>query len=653
MTEPANQFDPRASLPSRHRRAIGRPLGTANSASHGSNYPLHHWTRRPLPGSPQALWPAVDRINRRHRARVWRRRWIASSLVIAVLVALSLGVTAIWLRMNVSGTDSKDSPTVSTNGQVGGAASSTSEDARPKDMDKDKDKDSESESESDSESADVEDGTLNGDSGFPALTDQSALSQKVRPALVTIFQGRRRGTGFVIEGGLVATAYHVAPAGEKATVVFQDEVKALVLEHVAVDVAKDLALLRTDSKTIRQPLRLATSLPEIGTHVAAFKPGGGELHGTVTAIGKRDIPGATAGCDMLRSTLNAVPGWSGGPVVNMDGDVVGVNSSLDGSPFESKGLKIATGSAAAPVTELNHLLAIVKLSEAIRSAPNDLKSRRDRAALYLSNRDFDKAIDDYTEVIRVQPKDAEAYYNRGKAYTERCEYEKAIADYTEAIQWKQDFVDAHRNRAAACEKNANLNGAIADYLELIRLLPKAEADALQPKLVELYRNRATASARERNLDKAIADLSQVIHMLPSDFEARETRASYYDTQGESDHAIADYTEAIRLQPKSADLYRRRGIVRAVKGEHEKAIADFTVAIRLNPKDDEAYCARGAVHGGRHDFKKAVADFTEAIHLNKGLAKAYYDRGMAHKAQGDEAKAHKDLDQAMKLGYRPE
>ena len=165
-----------------------------------------------------------------------------------------------------------------------------------------------SESEADNETPDTEDGNPEADSARPGLADLSALRQKVLPALVTIYRGNGRGTGFLIEGGLVVTAYHVAPQGQRATVVFQDGEKASVTEHVTFDIARDLAVLRTDTKKDRQPLRLAASLPATGAQVAAFKPGGGELQGTVMGIGKSEMPGETASCDMLRTTLNAVPG---------------------------------------------------------------------------------------------------------------------------------------------------------------------------------------------------------------------------------------------------------------------------------------------------------------------------------------------------------
>ena len=68
-----------------------------------------------------------------------------------------------------------------------------------------------SEPEADGESPDTEDGSPEADPGQLGRAELSALHQKVLPALVTVYRENGRGTGFLIEGGLVVTAYHVAP----------------------------------------------------------------------------------------------------------------------------------------------------------------------------------------------------------------------------------------------------------------------------------------------------------------------------------------------------------------------------------------------------------------------------------------------------------
>ena len=73
------------------RRQIASPLDPATGA-------------RP---ARRCNWPAVGRIHRVYRARVWRRRWIIGLLVAVVLVLLGLGLAATWRRMNAGGTPAR------------------------------------------------------------------------------------------------------------------------------------------------------------------------------------------------------------------------------------------------------------------------------------------------------------------------------------------------------------------------------------------------------------------------------------------------------------------------------------------------------------------------------------------------------------------
>ncbi len=225
------------------------------------------------------------------------------------------------------------------------------------------------------------------ESGKPAanpavvLADLSELRKIVAPALVTIRQSHGRGTGFVIDGGLVVTAYHVAPLGEKPTVIYDSGEKATVTDWVAYDDLRDIAVLRTNAKGNPVSLALASSLPIKGTPVASFRPGECEIQGTVTEVHESETWGTGAKLEMLCTTLNAVPGWSGGPVVTLHGEVVGLNCRTDGPLFQVHGLKIATGSAAAPATAVIRLLLITNLGEMIQTEPKNAEYRRKRAGL--------------------------------------------------------------------------------------------------------------------------------------------------------------------------------------------------------------------------------------------------------------------------------
>jgi hypothetical protein len=176
------------------------------------------------------------------------------------------------------------------------------------------------------------------------------LVTRVDPSVVTItLPNEREGSGFVVDAkGLVVTNYHVIEGAKHATVTFADKKILVVDGFVAVNVSKDLALLHVQSHNKELPaLRLAESLPAKGDRVFAFgapmglsgsvsdgivaaiRPGH-EVRLTLLRLAHRDIYHDVLGYDMdaqwIQTTAPISPGNSGGPLVNGNGEVVGVNT---------------------------------------------------------------------------------------------------------------------------------------------------------------------------------------------------------------------------------------------------------------------------------------------------------------------------------------
>lgn len=169
----------------------------------------------------------------------------------------------------------------------------------------------------------------------------TALTEQVKPALVTVRQmgrdGGQRGTGsgFVIsKEGLVVTNLHVIGEGQPLEVEFVDGSKRDVIEILASDRHYDLAVLRLaptgkevpflklgDSAGIRQgDLVLGFGAPQgLGFSV---------VPGAISAIRKLEPgfagEGETPEFPMLQLAMPIEQGNSGGPVVNLKGEVLGI-----------------------------------------------------------------------------------------------------------------------------------------------------------------------------------------------------------------------------------------------------------------------------------------------------------------------------------------
>jgi S1-C subfamily serine protease len=154
----------------------------------------------------------------------------------------------------------------------------------------------------------------------------------VQPSIVRV-SGRPRfgATGIVWSAdGLIVTADHVVDRDEDITVGLADG-RELAATLVGRDRATDLALLKVDASDLT-PARFSTDAARIGQLVLAIgNPHGDQAMaslGVVSAVGNtlRSWRGGSIE-GVIRSDVTLYPGFSGGPLLGADGQVVGLNTS--------------------------------------------------------------------------------------------------------------------------------------------------------------------------------------------------------------------------------------------------------------------------------------------------------------------------------------
>lgn len=163
------------------------------------------------------------------------------------------------------------------------------------------------------------------------------LAGQVGPAVVGIGQRWGVGSGVVIGPGQVLTNAHNI-RGEESTVTFSDG-RSATGKPAGVDMDGDLAVVLVDTGDVK-PLGWASngSTPEIGRFVFAMSnPGGRGLRvtfGTITGT-ERSFRGPRGRriAGSLEHTAPLLPGSSGGPVVDENGALLGVNTNRLGEGF--------------------------------------------------------------------------------------------------------------------------------------------------------------------------------------------------------------------------------------------------------------------------------------------------------------------------------
>ena len=189
----------------------------------------------------------------------------------------------------------------------------------------------------------------------PELTAQE-IYQQVNPSVVTVMaqlgeQEASVGTGVIFSSdGYILTNYHVLEGGSACTVYLYND-HAYEAWYVAGDAESDLAVLKVDQTELPAAQFGDSEHLTVGDTVYAIgNPLGYELRGTLTdgivsAI-NRDVwvDGRTMNLIQTNAALNS--GNSGGPLINVYGQVVGINTVKMSSSYSNvEGLGFAIPSA--------------------------------------------------------------------------------------------------------------------------------------------------------------------------------------------------------------------------------------------------------------------------------------------------------------------
>ena len=152
------------------------------------------------------------------------------------------------------------------------------------------------------------------------------------------------GSGFIIDpAGYVVTNNHVIADADEITVTLAGD-RRLKAKVIGRDAKTDLALLKVDSETPLDAVKFGDSrATRVGDWVVAIgNPFG--LGGTVTAgivsARHRDINSGPYD-DFIQTDASINRGNSGGPMFNLDGEVVGVNTAI----FSPSGGSVGIGFA--------------------------------------------------------------------------------------------------------------------------------------------------------------------------------------------------------------------------------------------------------------------------------------------------------------------
>ncbi|MBT7274835.1 MAG: Do family serine endopeptidase [Woeseiaceae bacterium] len=140
------------------------------------------------------------------------------------------------------------------------------------------------------------------------------------------------GSGVIVdaENGYILTNHHVVSGAEKIQISLINET-TLDAEVIGSDPATDIALLKVEADDLTDIIIGESDAVEVGDFVIAignpFGLGNTVTSGIVSALGRTGI--SESGYeDFIQTDASINPGNSGGALVNMKGELVGINSAI-------------------------------------------------------------------------------------------------------------------------------------------------------------------------------------------------------------------------------------------------------------------------------------------------------------------------------------
>lgn len=437
--------------------------------------------------------------------------------------------------------------------------------------------------------------------GAVAQDELPDLVRRIKPSAVAIetfdSKGEKlaRGSGFFIDKDRLVTNRHVIEGAFRAEVHLNSGNTFQVKSVLAVDAEGDIALLKVEAPpNLVRPLSLDRTSPQEGESIVVignpFGLEGSVTNGIVSAV--RDIPGFGR---IIQITAPISPGSSGSPVVNMQGQVIGVAT-----------LQVTGGQS------VNFAVPSERIAQLDRTAQTD-------TAQQMSLGDLVSATSRNKRAKAVE------YFRNGLSFLSKDDCQKALPYFQKATESDSAYGEAWAQTGFCNEKLGRHSEAIEASKKAVNIRPTAESYfniGLANFYLKQYREAETAYRQSVKLDPYNAA------------DAYYALGLTYRESGQADEEIQAYKQAIRLKPDYAAAYDRLGQRYLLSKKYAEAIEAFKQLAALKPGDATAQNSMGEAFEAMGRRDEAIETFRQAIRLKPDFGKAYFNLGKTLLAQGN-------------------
>lgn len=482
------------------------------------------------------------------------------------------------------------------------------------------------------------------------------LEKIVKPAVVTIETYDKKGkllgnsSGFFInKQGHLITNYHVLKGAYSAIVKTFDGKEYPVKLVLAESEELDLIKVSVDiPEKATKFVEVTNTVPEVAERVLVVgNPFGLEQtvsEGVISGI--RDIP--TIG-KVFQVSAPLHPGSSGGPVLNMKGQVIGIVIFGTWDAEQNMGFAVS-GEQVLTLKLRKNKKSLAEWTSSVPEREIDVWNLYLNGLMFIWVGEYEKSLDCFQKVIDANKFSAEAWFYAGYLYGKLGRHQEEIEAYKQTIRIRPVSLREHFILARAYFYLGMTYDELGRHLDAIEAFKRVIR--INPDFADAHCNLGNVYAKLRRYEEAIEAYKQAIHIEPDRAGFHTNLGATYGNLGRYQQEIKAYRQAILIKPDYAKAYIGLGAAYDALGQYEAAIENSKQAIRIKPDDTAdyamAYFNLGIGYGKLRRYQEAVEAFKQAIRIKPDFAEAYLNLGGTYGNLGRYREEIKVLKQAIRI-----
>jgi tetratricopeptide (TPR) repeat protein len=456
-----------------------------------------------------------------------------------------------------------------------------------------------------------------------------------------------KGTGFIIDQKVLATCYHLVSQARSAEGNDYKGKKVKFDGIIAVDKERDIALVKINRKKPALPLG---NSDEVSKTAKIVSLGGNEI-GEIT-LAEGEVLGfhqVQPNQKMIETTLAVPDSYSGAPVFDSSGSIIGMVVFLDfgkkitvpinyvknmpksGSETKFKDwnqedyFSTLPGAylAARTFYSLNETGKAEKfLRKVVELKPDDMESQTILASVLVKQRNYTSAVSTYNKIIQLNPNLDIAHYGLGLVYVKMMKWEEAIPPLKKAIQLNSENTEAYSQIGKAYQELRKFNEAAEAYKKYLDTNPQQSG--------EVYKQLGVCQMELEQYQDAVVSFQEASKQFTQDINLIYKLAQAHEKAGDIEKAAETYFRLAELSPEDTKVYYNTIINMYNNAKMpEKAAETAQKLIELNPNDTDAMYNLGYMYVQMEEYTKAIEAFQKVLEVNPAMEFAHLQVGYCY------------------------